>query len=126
MVQISANELAGRLAEDIAAGLRAPGERMPSVRSLAREAGCAAGTAARALTALRDTGVIAGRERARFSVTEDGPARAARWRARGDVLRLGGSDDPAYHSYEAAAAIGALGPRFRHGQSRSASHARHD
>jgi putative molybdopterin biosynthesis protein len=92
---MTVEELAGRLAGEIADGRRAPGEPLPSVRSLAREAGCAAGTAARALMALRDAGVIVGRERVRFAVAEDGPARAGRWRASGEVLRLAGSDDPA-------------------------------
>jgi molybdate-binding protein len=92
---MTADELAGQLAEQIADGRRAPGARLPSVRSLAAEAGCAPGTAARALAALRDSGVIVGRARERFAVAPDGPARAARWRAGVGSLRLAGSDDPA-------------------------------
>ena len=90
-----AEGLAARLADDITGGRRAPGARLPSVRALAREAGCADGTAARALSLLRDAGVIEGRERARFVVAQDGPARARRWRAPPAALRLAGSDDPA-------------------------------
>ncbi len=68
---------------------------MPGVRKLAREAGCAAGTAARAYTALRDSGVLTGSPRERFVVAVGGSARAGRWRGDTNALRLAGSDDPA-------------------------------
>jgi molybdate-binding protein len=68
---------------------------MPGVRRLAREVGCSAGTAARSYTALRDAGVLSGSPRSRFVVAVGGSARAARWRADEQALRVGGSDDPA-------------------------------
>jgi molybdate-binding protein len=87
--------LATHLAEEIAAGRWSEGEDLPGVRTLAREVGCSAGTAARAYTALRDAGVLSGSPRSRFVVALGGSARAARWRAGAGTLRLGGSDDPA-------------------------------
>ena len=87
--------LAAHLAEEIAAGRWSEGEDLPGVRTLAREVGCSAGTAARAYTALRDAGVLSGSPRSRFVVALGGSARAARWRAGAGTLRLGGSDDPA-------------------------------
>jgi molybdate-binding protein len=90
-----ARELATRVAEDVAAGRRSSGDRLPAVRELARETGCAAGTAARAYAALRDAGIVAGRDRARHVVAADGGARARAWLTRSGALRLAGSDDPA-------------------------------
>jgi putative molybdopterin biosynthesis protein len=88
--------LAAHLAQEIAAGRWSEGESIPGVRTLAREVGCSAGTAARAYTALRDAGVLSGRPRSRFVVAAGGSARAAHWRADAKkALRLGGSDDPA-------------------------------
>jgi molybdate-binding protein len=87
--------LAAHLAQEIAAGRWSEGEDLPGVRTLAREVGCSAGTAARAYTALRDAGVLSGSPRSRFVVAVGGSARAARWRAGAEALRLGGSDDPA-------------------------------
>jgi molybdate-binding protein len=94
-LQMSASSLAARLAKDIAAGRWSDGEPLPGVRSLAREAGCAAGTAARAYAALRDSGVLSGSPRSRFLVASGGAARAARWGDDALTLRLAGSDDPA-------------------------------
>jgi molybdate-binding protein len=88
-------ELAARLAEDIARGRWSEGESLPGVRTLARQVGCSAGTAARAYATLRDRGVLAGSERARFRVGAGGAARAARWPGELAALRLAGSDDPA-------------------------------
>src|SRR5918998_1200741 len=98
-------ETADRVAREIAAGRRAEGERLPGVRMLARQAGCSAGTAARAYAALRDAGLIAGAPRSSFVVAPGAAARAASWdpsagpagshgTVPGAVL-LAGSDDPA-------------------------------
>jgi molybdate-binding protein len=87
--------LAARLAQEIAAGRWSEGEPLPGVRTLAREVGCSAGTAARAYTALRDSGLLSGSPRTRFVVAVGGGARAADWRRGAGKLRLGGSDDPA-------------------------------
>jgi molybdate-binding protein len=87
--------LAARLAQEIAAGRWSDGEPLPGVRKLAREVGCSAGTAARAYTALRDSGVLSGSPRTRFVVAVGGGASAAHWRGVAGTLRLGGSDDPA-------------------------------
>jgi len=57
--------LAAHLAQEIAAGRWVEGESLPGVRRLAQEVGCAPGTAARAYTALRDLGVLAGSPRSR-------------------------------------------------------------
>lgn len=92
---MTARELAEKIAEEVAAGARAPGDRLPSVRELAREAGSATGTAARAYGLLRAAGVAAGRDRARHAVAVDGPERARVWLAAPGALRLAGSDDPA-------------------------------
>jgi molybdate-binding protein len=107
-------ELAARLADDIARGRWSEGESLPSVRTLAREAGCSPGTAARAYVALRDRGVLAGSERTRFRVGAGGVARAAWWPGGPAVLRLAGSDDPALDVLVRAAgelASVAAGPR---------------
>jgi len=88
-------ELAACLADVIASGRWSEGEGLPGVRTLAREAGCSPGTAARAYAALRDRGVLAGTERTRFRVGAGGAARAARWPGDLAALRLAGSDDPA-------------------------------
>jgi molybdate-binding protein len=102
-------DVAARVAREIAAGRRAEGERLPGVRRLAREAGCSAGTAARAYSAMRDAGLIAGAPRSSFVVAPSAGARAASWdplarpvargggsyRAGGGAVLLAGSDDPA-------------------------------
>lgn len=88
-------EVAVRIARDIAAGRWAEGDPLPGVRRLAREAGCSAGTAARAYSALRDAGVLRGAPRSAFAVAPQGAARAAAWDSNGRSLRLAGSDDPA-------------------------------
>jgi molybdate-binding protein len=87
--------LAAHLAQEIAAGRWSEGEALPGVRTVAREVGCSPGTAARAYTALRDSGILAGQPRSRFVVAAGGTARAGRWRGEAQALRLGGSDDPA-------------------------------
>jgi molybdate-binding protein len=102
-------DVAARVAREIAAGRRAEGERLPGVRRLAREAGCSAGTAARAYAAMREAGLIAGAPRSSFVVAPSAGVRAASWdplarpaargggshgAGRGAVL-LAGSDDPA-------------------------------
>jgi len=87
--------LAARLAQDIAAGRWSEGERLPGIRTLARDVGCSAGTAARAYSALRASGVISGSPRSRFVVARGGAAGAVRWGADAAPLRLAGSDDPA-------------------------------
>jgi molybdate-binding protein len=92
---MDATELSTRLAREIAAGRWSDGESLPGVRVLAREIGCAPGTAARAYSMLRDGGVLTGSPRSPFSVPPEGAARAARWRADVATLRLAGSDDPA-------------------------------
>jgi putative molybdopterin biosynthesis protein len=92
---VTANELATRVANDVAEGRRPSGDRLPAVRELARESGCAAGTAARAYGALRAAGIIAGHERTRFVVADGGAARARAWLTPSAALRLAGSDDPA-------------------------------
>jgi molybdate-binding protein len=88
-------DLASRLAREIAGGRWTGGEPLPSVRRLAREAGCSPATAARAYTALRDAGVLGGAPRSRFAVASGGAARAAGWGTGMDALRVAGSDDPA-------------------------------
>jgi molybdate-binding protein len=72
-------DVADRVAREIAAGRRAEGERLPGVRRLAREAGCSAGTAARAYSALRDAGLIAGAPRSSFVVAPGAGDRAGSW-----------------------------------------------
>jgi molybdate-binding protein len=72
-------DVADRVAREIAAGRRGEGERLPGVRRLAREVGCAAGTAARAYAALRDAGLIAGEPRTSFVVAPGAGDRAGSW-----------------------------------------------
>lgn len=92
---MDAQELAIRVAKEVADRRRASGDRLPAVRELARETGCAAGTAARAYGALRHAGIILGHDRARHVVAADGAARARAWLTPSGALRLAGSDDPA-------------------------------
>lgn len=86
--------VASKLAARVVAGALAPGDRVPSVRALAEEMGCAPGTAARAHAVLREAGLITGPPRAAAVVTEDGLARALAFRAAAGAVRLAGSDDP--------------------------------
>jgi molybdate-binding protein len=108
-------EVAERVAGDIAAGRWEEGARLPGVRALAREAGCSAGTAARAYAALRDAGVLTGSPRSAFAVPAEGAARAATWdRGAADTMRIAGSDDPALDALlrmGGPAACLAAGPR---------------
>jgi molybdate-binding protein len=88
-------EIAARVAHEIATGRRAEGERLPGVRRLAREAGCSPGTAARAYAALRDAELIRGSPRSSFVVAAQAAARARSWDPGAGVVRIAGSDDPA-------------------------------
>jgi putative molybdopterin biosynthesis protein len=109
---MDAREVATTVAKDIADGRRAPGDRLPAVRSLAREARCAPGTAARAYATLRSAGIVAGRDRARHVVAADGGVQARAWLVlRRGALRLAGSDDPALDILLRAAgdAVGVVG-----------------
>ena len=63
LVQMGSASLAAHLAQEIADGRWTEGEAVPGVRRVAREVGCSPGTAARAYTALRDAGVLAGEPR---------------------------------------------------------------
>jgi molybdate-binding protein len=93
MIQ-KAQEVADALAAEVIAGRLRPGERFPTVRTVARERRCAPGTAARAHRMLRDAGVIAGPEKSAAVVAADGVARALGMTARTGTVRLCGSDDP--------------------------------
>jgi molybdate-binding protein len=96
MVQMTQlpHAVAAKLAARVVAGSLAPGDPVPSVRALAEELGCAAGTAARAHALLREAGVIEGRPRSTAFVTEDALARALALRSATGAVRLAGSDDP--------------------------------
>jgi molybdate-binding protein len=109
---MDAHEVATTVAEDVSEGRRASGDRLPAVRELAREAGCAPGTAARAYAMLRGAGIIVGRDRARHAVAAAGAVRARAWLTlRQGALRLAGSDDPALDLLlrAAADAVGVVG-----------------
>lgn len=86
--------VAAKLAARVVAGSLAPGDPVPSVRSLAEELDCAPGTAARAHALLREAGIIEGRPRSAAVVTEDALARALAFRSATGAVRLAGSDDP--------------------------------
>ena len=88
-------DVAARVAREIAAGSRAEGERLPGVRKLAREAGCSPGTAARAYAALRDAELIRGAPRSSFVVAPQAAARAGSWDPGAGAVLIAGSDDPA-------------------------------
>lgn len=96
MVQLAQRPgaVAARLVARVVDGSLAPGDQVPSVRALAREMGCAPGTAARAHAALREAGVIAGPARAPAVVADEGVARALVFRGGRGKVRLSGSDDP--------------------------------
>ena len=94
MVQ-KVQDVAGRIAADVVAGRLAPGDPIPSVRSLAQQVGCSPGTAARAHTLLREAGVITGFPRSQAVVAPDGVAAALVMGSRVGMIRLSGSDDPA-------------------------------
>jgi molybdate-binding protein len=90
-----AHEVAQRIAEEVVAGRLAPGDPVPAVRALARQADCSPGTAARAHALLRRAGVTVGRPRTAALVDADGVARALAMNAQTGSIRLSGSDDPA-------------------------------
>jgi molybdate-binding protein len=95
MVQTTqAPVIASRLAARVVEESLGPGHPVPSVRALAREMGCAPGTAARAHAALREAGVIAGPPRSPAVVADDGVTRALAFRGATGRVRLSGSDDP--------------------------------
>jgi putative molybdopterin biosynthesis protein len=94
MVQ-KAQDVAEHVAIDVVAGRLTPGDPVPSVRALAKQAGCSPGTAARAHTILREAGVITGFPRSPAVVAADGVAAALMMGARVGTMRLSGSDDPA-------------------------------
>jgi putative molybdopterin biosynthesis protein len=100
---MGSSELVARLAREIAAGRWSDGESLPGVRVLAREVGCAAGTAARAYGTLRDRGVLVGSPRSRYAVAPEGAVRAAGWGTETVPLQLAGSDDPALDALVRAA-----------------------
>jgi molybdate-binding protein len=95
--------LAQKLASEIADGRQPPGSALPSTRALAAQLGCAPGTVARAYGELRRAGVIVARDRARPRVADGGSPRARWWLAGGPRLRLAGSDDPALDALVRAA-----------------------
>ena len=113
-MQMTARELARGMAEDVADGRLSAGDRLPAVRGLARQAGCAPGTAAHAYATLRRAGIVMGRDRARHVVAADGAVRARAWLTPTGGLRVAGSDDPALDVLlrEAGAAV-ALVPGAR-------------
>lgn len=90
----TAEELAARLATDVAAGRLGPGDRLSPVRTVADERGCAPGTVARAYARLRAAGVVTGQERSRLRIADDAHARAFELLRGETPLRLAGSDDP--------------------------------
>ncbi len=70
------------------AGVLAPGDKLPPVRTLATELGLAANTVARAYKELESTGVVATRGRAGTVVLGPGRERAVREAAAGFVSRM--------------------------------------
>jgi DNA-binding transcriptional MocR family regulator len=74
----SAAELVRSVEAGVAAGALAPGERLPSVRSLAREVGLSAVTVSSALAELRRRGVIVSEERRATRIGEGPPIGAVR------------------------------------------------
>ncbi len=94
MVQ-KAQQVALGVATDVISGRLAPGDHVPGVRTLAQQAGCSPGTAARAHTILRQAGVTSGTPRSASVVTPDGAARALALSAGEGTVRVSGSDDPA-------------------------------
>lgn len=90
-----AEDVAKGVAQEVLAGRLLPGQPVPSVRALARQAECAPGTAARAQRILRESGVITGGARSRAVVAADGVSAALVLGAHEGVVRLSGSDDPA-------------------------------
>lgn len=94
MIQ-KAQDVAAAIAADVISGRFLAGDPVPSVRTLAQQAQCSPGTAARAQSILRDAGIIAGHPRSQALVTEDGVTRALAMNSSAGALRLCGSDDPA-------------------------------
>ena len=94
MIQ-KAQQVALGVATDVISGRLAPGDHVPGVRTLAQQAGCSPGTAARAHTILRQAGVTSGTPRSASVVTPDGAARALALSASEGTVRVSGSDDPA-------------------------------
>ncbi len=91
-------QVSDEIAERVARGALAPGDRLPSVRDVAQQYSTTTGTAARAYRRLADAGVIDSSDRRRSRVASGGALAARRLAgqpAGGGLLRLGGSDDPA-------------------------------
>lgn len=78
-------QLVEAVLDRIAAGLLAPGERLPSVRGLAAEALVNPNTVNKAYRDLEALGAVAGRSGAGVFVTAEGPA-VARAERRGETL----------------------------------------
>ena len=82
------SQLSDLVASQIAAGVYGPGERLPSVRELAAEAGVNPNTMQRALTELERDGLVYSQRTSGRYVTEDKDAiAAARHALAGDRVR---------------------------------------
>lgn len=91
----SARDLSRLLAERVASGQLAPGEALPSHRTLAAELGVSPATVARAYALLVSAGVVGTEQRRLGRVTADAELAALRLLRGGLPYRLAGSDDPA-------------------------------
>ena len=103
-----------QVADLVASGSLAPGDRLPTVRGLATELGLAANTVARAFRELEASGVIETRGRAGSFVTGDDVQRSARAAAASYAAQaraLGLSADEALALV--ARALGSDGPASR-------------
>lgn len=90
-------QIRSQVAEDVASGVLQPGDRLPTVRSLAADLGLATNTVARAYRELEQAGVIETRGRAGSFVTGDqvehrAKAAAAAYLARTTDLGLSGAE----------------------------------
>lgn len=71
-------QIRSQIAEDVLSGELQPGDRLPTVRSLASDLGLATNTVARAYRELEQAGVIETRGRAGSFVTGEGVERRAK------------------------------------------------
>jgi Bacterial regulatory proteins, gntR family/PBP superfamily domain len=87
-------QVSNEIAADIASGVLAPGDELPSIRDAADRYKTTGSTIGRAYRHLADAGVIEITDRRRSRVATGGELAARRLLAGPTALRLAGSDDP--------------------------------
>jgi molybdate-binding protein len=87
-------QVSNEIASDVASGVLAPGDELPSIRDAAERYQTTGSTIGRAYRHLAEAGVIDVADRRRSRVAAGGESAARRLLSDNPVLRLAGSDDP--------------------------------